>query len=141
MNFRTLSPVYTTSPQIRPADVPLLKDAGYACVICNRPDGEIPPDLHAAVMRKAVEDAGMTFVFNPIIGGAMTAENVTAQDAAMASATGPVFAYCASGNRSSIVWALANAGRIPTDEMIRAAAIHGYNLEPARAMIEARARA
>lgn len=139
MNFRTLSPVYTTSPQIRPTDVPMLKSAGYSCVICNRPDGENPPDLQSAAIRQAVEDAGMTFVFNPIVGGAMTPENVAAQDAAMAAATGPVFAYCASGNRSSIVWALANAGRIPTDEMIRAAAMFGYNLEPARAMINARA--
>jgi uncharacterized protein (TIGR01244 family) len=67
----------------------------------------------------------------------MTAENVAAQARAMAAAGGPVFAYCASGNRSSIVWALANAGRMPTDDLIAIPARFGYQLEPLRAQIDA----
>lgn len=137
MNFRTLTPLYTTSPQIAPGDVPALKAAGYTRVICNRPDGENPPELQAAALRSAVEAAGMEFVLNPIIGGALSMGNVAAQKAAIEGATGPVFAYCASGNRSSVVWALANAGKIPTDELVVTAAKFGYNLEPVRAQIDA----
>lgn len=136
MNFRTLTPTYTTSPQITPADLPLLKAAGYTRIICNRPDGEVPADLQAGAMRAAAEAAGLEFVLNPVIGGALTTENVAAQRAAIDGATGPIFAYCASGNRSSVVWALANAGRMPTDEMIRRAREFGYNLEPYRAQID-----
>ncbi|MFM2357066.1 MAG: hypothetical protein RLZZ528_2802 [Pseudomonadota bacterium] len=141
MTFRTLTDSYATSPQITPADVPAIVAAGFTRVICNRPDGENPPDLSAAAMRQAVEAAGLDFVVNPVIGGALTMDNVTAQRAAIDSATGPVFAYCASGNRSSIVWALANAGRMPTDELIASAARWGYNLEPYRAQIDALANA
>lgn len=138
MPFRTLTPDYTTSPQITLADIPGIRGAGYKTVICNRPDSENPPELRAEVLRAAIEAAGMKFVVNPVIGGALTAENVVAQADAIRSSDGPVFAYCASGNRSSIVWALAEAGQRDADQMIAAAAKWGYNLEPYRAQIEAR---
>ena len=140
MSFRTLSATYATSPQITPGDVPAIAEAGYRTVICNRPDGENPPDLAAARLRAAVEAAGMAFVDNPVIGGALTEANVTAQRAAMDAAGGPVFAYCASGNRSSIVWALATGADRPVDDTIAAAARWGYNLEPYRDRIAALAK-
>ena len=140
MDIRRLSDRYAVSPQIMPQDVAALKAGGFATVICNRPDREIPPDLHAAVIGPLVEAAGMRFVDNPVIGGAMTRDNVVAQAAAIAAATGPVFAYCASGNRSSQVWALTEAGHQSADALIGAAAKFGYNLEPLRVQIEAFAK-
>ncbi len=68
-------------------------------------------------------------------------DNVTLQGETLAQAPGPVFAYCASGNRCSIVWALSQAGRRPTDELIATPARHGYNLESFRARIDTLARA
>ena len=135
MDARNLTPIYAVSPQITPADVAAIKSAGFVRVICNRPDAEIPPDIHASQMRDLVEAAGMEFVLNPVIGGAITRENVAAQRDAMITANGPVFAYCASGNRSSIVWALAQAGAVAADELIGTAAKWGYNLEPFRAAL------
>ncbi|NBE08768.1 TIGR01244 family sulfur transferase [Paragemmobacter ruber] len=132
MDIRALTPTYAVSPQIDPADLPAIKAAGYAVIIDNRPDGEIPPDLHTEVMRRAAEAAGLTFVANPVISGALTMDNVTAQRAAIDAASGPVFAYCASGNRSSVVWALAHAGRLPTDDLIGIPARFGYQLEHLR---------
>ena len=67
-------------------------------------------------------------------------EQATAQGAAFAASTGPVFAYCASGNRSSIVWALANAGKRPADELIGLPARFGYQLDHLRPQIEALAK-
>lgn len=136
MDIRHLTPDYAVSPQITPQDIPALKAAGFTTVICNRPDPEIPAELHAATMRAAVEAAGMRFVVNPVIGGALTMDNVTAQADAIAASTGKVFAYCASGNRSSIVWALSQAGTRPTDELINAGAQFGYQTEQFRRQIE-----
>ncbi|MFZ5709734.1 MAG: TIGR01244 family sulfur transferase [Pseudomonadota bacterium] len=141
MTFRTLSDRYATSPQISPADLAAIRAAGYATVICNRPDGENPPELRAAAMRRATEAAGLVFVENPVMPGAMTEANVETQRTAIARSEGPVFAYCASGNRSSIVWALAQAGSAPTADLIASAARWGYNLEPYRAQIDALAAA
>jgi uncharacterized protein (TIGR01244 family) len=137
VDIRPITPDYAVSPQIDPEDFPAIAAAGYRTVIDNRPDAEIPASHHAMAMRRAAEAAGLVFVFNPVIGGMLTEENVAAQGAAIAASDGPVLAYCASGNRSSIVWALSQAGTRPTDELIGLPARHGYQLEGLRPMIEA----
>jgi uncharacterized protein (TIGR01244 family) len=139
MDIRPLTPDYAVSPQIDLSDIAAIKAAGYTTIIDNRPDGEIPAHLHTAAMQAAVEAAGLTFVANPVIGGAMTMDNVTVQMAAMAASTGPVFAYCASGNRSSVVWALAHAGRLPVDDLIGLPAKFGYQLDHLRPQLMASA--
>lgn len=137
MDIRPLTPDYAVSPQIDPVDMAAVKSAGYVMVIDNRPDAEIPPSHHTDAMAAAAKAAGLAFVANPVIGGALTMENVEAQAKAIASANGPVFAYCASGNRSSIVWALSNAGKMPTDDLIGIPARFGYNLEGLRDQLDA----
>ena len=136
MDIRPLTDTYAVSPQITPDDLQAIAQAGYRTVICNRPDGEIPPDVQAETIRRATEAAGLRFVLNPVVGGAITPENVAAQGAALTESDGPVLAYCASGNRSSIVWALSQAGTQPTDKLIAIPARYGYGLEPFRRMID-----
>lgn len=136
MDIRALTPTYAVSPQIDPGDLPTIKAAGYTTIIDNRPDGEIPAELHTEVMRGAAEALGLAFIANPVIGGALTMDNVTAQRDAIEASTGPVFAYCASGNRSSVVWALAHAGTMPVDDLIGIPARFGYQLEHLRPTLE-----
>jgi uncharacterized protein (TIGR01244 family) len=140
MDIRRLTDAYAVSPQIAPEDMAAIRAAGFATVIDNRPDAEIASPLHTETMRAAALAAGLEFVVNPVIGGAMTMENVAAQGAAIAAAPGPVLAYCASGNRSSQVWALSQAGRMPADDLIGIPARFGYQLEGLRPQIEALAR-
>lgn len=140
MDIRPITPDYAVSPQIEPGDLTAIKAAGYVTIIDNRPDGEIPPHLHMAEMRKAAEALGLTFVANPVIGGAMTMDNVAAQGLAIAASPGPVFAYCASGNRSSIVWALSQAGKLPEDDLVGLPARFGYQLDHLRPQIAALAK-
>lgn len=139
MDIRPLTPAYAVSPQITPEDLAAVKAAGYGTIINNRPDAEIPPHLHASPMRTAAEALGLVFIDNPVIGGGLTPANVAAQASAIegAASTGPVLAYCASGNRSSVVWALASAGQRPTDELIALPARFGYQLEGYRSQIDA----
>jgi uncharacterized protein (TIGR01244 family) len=137
MDIRPLTPDYAVSPQIELADLPAIKALGFTTIIDNRPDGEIPPHLHTAPMRAAAEALGLHFVVNPVIGGAMTMDNVAAQGAAIAAASGQVLAYCASGNRSSVVWALSQAGTRPVDDLIAVPAQYGYQLEHLRSQLQA----
>ena len=137
MEIRPLTPTYAVSPQIDPADLAAIKEAGYTTIIDNRPDGEIATHLHTAVMKAAAEELGLAFVANPVIPGGLTMENVRVQALTITGSPGPVFAYCASGNRSSVVWALANAGTRSTDDLIRVPSQYGYNLEPLRGQIGA----
>lgn len=137
MDIRAITPTYAVSPQITLADLPAIKAAGFTTVIDNRPDGEIPAAIQTAAMKEAAEALGLTFVVNPILPGNFSQEVLATQRAAIEAATGPVFAYCASGNRCSCVWALAYAGTRPADELIGLPARFGYNLEPLRDRIEA----
>ena len=136
MDIRQITPGYAVSPQIDPQDRPALKAAGYTRIINNRPDAEIPPSHHTEVMQAAAEALGLEFVVNPVVGGAITMENVKTQGAAIDGAAGHILAYCASGNRSSIVWALSQAGKMPTDDIIALPSRYGYQMEQWRDQIE-----
>ena len=136
MDIRPLTEDYAVSPQIAPEDVAAIKAAGFTTVICNRPDAENPAELQADAMRGAVEAAGLTFIVNPVVHGQLTQEIVDAQGQVIAESTGPVLAYCASGNRSSVVWALSQAGSRPVDELIGIPARYGYQLEGLRPHLE-----
>ena len=129
-------PILRRIPQVAPEDFATIRAAGFVTVINNRPDAEIPPHLHTDPMRQAAEAAGLTYVVNPVIGGAITEDNVATQRQTIEQSPGPVFAYCASGNRSSVVWALAHAGKVPADELIGTAARFGYSLEWLRPTLE-----
>lgn len=137
MDFRSLTESYAVSPQIDPADVAGLAQLGVTTLICNRPDAENPPALQAAAIQAAAEAAGISFVYNPVNGGAMTMGNLEEQAEAIAGSDGNVLAYCASGTRSSVVWALANAGEMPTDAILAATERAGYQLDGMRGQIDA----
>jgi uncharacterized protein (TIGR01244 family) len=140
MDIRALTPAYAVSSQIDPTDLATIKAAGFTTVIDNRPDGEIPDALQTERLRMAAEAMGLVFVANPVTPGMFTDAVIDTQKRAVAASTGPVFAYCASGIRSSCVWALMNAGSRPVEELIGTPARFGYNLAPLLPMIEARAR-
>lgn len=135
MDIRPIAPGYAVSPQIEPDDVPAIAAQGFDVVICNRPDGEVPLELSAEVLRAAVEAAGLRFVDNPVTHPTMTAERIADQARAMAG--GRTLAYCASGTRSSILWSLAKAGELGADEVIAATARAGYDLRGLRPRLEA----
>lgn len=99
MEIRQISDDYSVTGQIAPEDVKQISNAGFKSVICNRPDGEQPDQPGNDAVRSAVEAAGLTFRYIPVISGQMTAENVAEQASALAELPAPVLAYCRSGTR------------------------------------------
>ncbi|MCC6008698.1 MAG: TIGR01244 family phosphatase [Rhodobacteraceae bacterium] len=137
MVINKLTDTFAVGPQIEPGDVAALAQAGYATIICNRPDVEVGPDHQAAAIAAAAESAGLAFVDNPISSMGLTPENVRLQGATADSAPGPVFAYCASGRRSSIAWSLSQAGRMSADDILAATTRAGYQLHDLPPHLEA----
>ncbi|WP_263406005.1 protein tyrosine phosphatase family protein [Histidinibacterium aquaticum] len=137
--MKPITETYAVSPQISPDDIAGIKAAGYTTVICNRPDAEVPPGQQAADLRAAAEAAGLTFVENPFSHAAFGMELVDRQMEALEAAEGPVFAYCASGNRCTVLWALGQVreGAVSPDEAIGTAAQQGYDLSGLRPQLEA----
>lgn len=137
MNIRHITPSYAVSPQIDASDIPAIAAAGFKTIICNRPDAEIPPNQHAAVIGAAAKDAGLAFVVIPVTHQGLNMDMVQGQKAAMDQSTGPTLAYCASGTRSSIVWSLGQATEMPAQDIIAATAAAGYDLGGMRAQLDA----
>lgn len=136
MDIRTLSPTYSVSPQIDPTDLAAIAQAGFGTVICNRPNGEIPPSHHDDVMAQAAKAAGLEFVVIPVTHQTMTPDLVEKQGNVIANATAPVLAYCASGTRSTIVWAMTQAKLMPADDIIAAAAAARYDISGMRPQLD-----
>ena len=123
---------YHVSPQIEIEDIKKLVDAGFAKIICNRPNEEIPTELHSEYMAIAAKAAGISFDILPLTHQAMTPENIAKQAELIDAASGPVLAYCASGTRSVVIWALGQSGKIAVDDIIQTALKAGYNIEGLR---------
>lgn len=140
MDIRQITDRYHVSPQIDPSDAPALAAAGITRVICNRPDAEVPPSHQADALAEAVRAAGMEFEVLPLTHQTMTPENVAKQASLVDSAPGKVLAYCASGTRCSVIWALGQAGKLPTDEILAATARAGYALDGLRPALDAAGR-
>lgn len=140
MSLRPITDSFAVAPQLDPGELKALADSGVTTLICNRPDVEVPPELQAAAMQAAAEAAGMSFVFNPVAPGALNEAMIEEQSEAIAAAEGRAVAYCASGTRSTIVWALGQAGLMATDDILAAAARAGYALDYLRPTIDDLAR-
>ena len=136
MDIRQITPAYAVSPQIDPADCAEIAAAGFKTIINNRPDAEVPPSHASMAMRAAAEAAGLTYLENPVTHQGLNMDMVGVQKQGQDDAAGPVLAYCASGTRSTIVWALSQAGQMDNDAIIAAAGAAGYDIGGMRPQLE-----
>lgn len=137
MDIRKINDHYFVTPQISVEDLPAIREAGFGTIICNRPDAEVPPSHQAAAIRAAAEAEGLAFHVLELTHQTMTPDNIAAQGQMIADAGAPVLAYCASGTRSSVVWALGQAGKIPADDILAQTQAAGYQLDGLRPRLEA----
>lgn len=140
MDMRQITPTYFVAPQIDVTDMSDIVSAGIKTVICNRPDTEVPPALQADAIEAAAAAAGLHFVRLPLTHQTLNPENVAIHANAIEQSTGPVLAYCASGTRSTIVWALGQAGKMDIADVVAAARSGGYDIENMRPTLEAIAK-
>ncbi len=128
MDTRKLTADLSVAPQIAPDDAAEIAAAGFRTVICNRPDGENPPELHAARLRVALEAQGITFLDLPFDGRTMTPEVIVELREMIATAEAPVLAYCRTGTRCTNAWALGQAGVMDPESIIATASAAGYDV-------------
>ena len=136
MHIRPLDEALSASPQIAPEDLPAIAAQGFRSVISNRPDGEEPGQPSAEDLRQAAEAAGLAFAHVPVVGGAISDQDVADFREALANLPQPVFGFCRTGTRTTTLWALANVASISADDLIARAKSAGYDLGALRPRLE-----
>ena len=136
-DFRQLTDDFWASPQIGLDDVAEAKARGFALIVNNRPEGEAPEQVPGAAVEAAARSAGIDSRAVPVTPAGFSEDQVQAMATALEEAAGPVLAYCRSGTRSTLLWALAQASRGEDPEAIAAGAARaGYDVAPVRALID-----
>ena len=124
MQLHTLTPGLSVSPQVMPADMDAIKAAGFRSLICNRPDGEGNDQPLFTEIEQAAAAVGIGAHYLPAESGKLSDAQGWQFGALLASLPGPVLAYCRTGMRSTTLWALSQADRLPlaaiTMRMMRA---------------------
>jgi uncharacterized protein (TIGR01244 family) len=135
--FRKLTDTVFASPQIGLEEVAVAKAQGIVLIINNRPEGESDDQVAGDYIAAAALTAGIDYVAIPITHAGFSQPQVQAMAEALAKAHGPVLAYCRSGTRSTLLWALAEASRGGNPEAIAAnAAQAGYDISPVRPLVD-----
>ena len=127
--FKQITPALAVSPQITEQDIELAAVSGIKTIISNRPDGEEPSQPDAATIAAAAARHGIGFVHIPVVIGSISDADVAKMDAALEKANGPVLAFCRSGGRAVMMWALTQSGRMEPSVLLKTAEAAGYKID------------
>lgn len=136
-DFRKLSDNMYASPQIGPDEVAQAANEGITLIINNRPDGESPEEPQGAQIESAANAAGIGYLAIPVGHSGFSLPQVDAMAEAIQHADGKVLAYCRSGTRSTLLWAMARAkmGDAP-NTIAHAAQGAGYDISAVRPTVD-----
>jgi uncharacterized protein (TIGR01244 family) len=127
--FRKIDDHFLAAPQIAVSDIAEAMALGITTIINNRPDGEEPSEPQGAEIEAAAHAAGLGYVAIPVTHAGFSGPQVAAMAVALEAAKGPVLAYCRSGTRSTLLWALARTQLGDDKATLQAkAARGGYDL-------------
>lgn len=117
--------------QIAPEDVRALKEIGVTLIVNNRPDGEDTDQPESEDIEAAAKAAGIDYRHVPIARGMGPSDVEAMREAIHAAGDGKLFAFCRSGNRSTLAWAVARSeDGVPSEELHRCANQAGFDLGP-----------
>ncbi|MGZ8329115.1 MAG: TIGR01244 family sulfur transferase [Allosphingosinicella sp.] len=135
MKLATLTCSVSALPQPSEEDIGALADRGYRSIIGNRPDNEAPDQPTWKELKAAALARGMHAVHIPVVAGQIDEADIRAFREALENLPKPIAAFCRTGTRSTLLWALANEAGLTAAERIKIAAKEGFDLEPFRALI------
>ena len=105
-----LTPEFAVASQIMARDVTVIAALGFRAIVAVRPDGESSADPQADCVARLARAEGLAFRYAPATAHDLLEPGTVSRfEAAVKGLEGPVLAYCKSGTRAAIVWALAAA--------------------------------
>jgi uncharacterized protein (TIGR01244 family) len=128
---RQLNDKTLVSGQIAPEEVAALKALGVTLIVNNRPDGEDVGQPESGDIEAAARAAGIDYRHVPIARGLGPSDIEAMREAMHSTGEGKMFAFCRSGNRSTLAWAVAKSeDGVPREELNRMANDAGFDLGP-----------
>lgn len=132
MDIRKLTDEISVSPQIRLEDTHDLARLGFRSIISDRPDGEEDGQPAADAVGAAAEGAGLEFRHIPVVASDIGDRDIALFAAGMQDLPKPVLAFCRTGTRAAMLWALSQAATHGADAVLAATSSAGYDLEQLR---------
>lgn len=138
MQAHQLTDQLSVTAQINAEDIAAITALGFRSIINNRPDDEAPGQPTDAELEAAAAQAGLGWRHIPVVAGKVNDDQVRSFAGALEQLPGPVLAFCRSGTRSSILWALQAEGS--ADSILATTAAAGYELSMLRPWFELNGR-
>jgi sulfide:quinone oxidoreductase len=128
MDIKQLTANLTISAQVTANDIPALQARGVQVLICNRPDGEGGDQPAWKEVAEVASAAGMQVHYVPVVQDSINADDVRSF-ATLLDEDKSIHAFCRSGARTTVLWALAQLckGKL-VDEVLGMAWTAGYDL-------------
>lgn len=128
MDIRRIDDSLSVSPQIRVEDIPEIAQQGFRTLIANRPDQEEAGQPAMTDIEAAARAHGLDWIYMPVESGNITDEDVERFIPVIRNARKPILAFCRSGTRCTILWALSMATELPAQEIVTKARGAGYDI-------------
>lgn len=132
MKLAVLTPNVSALAQPSVQEIAELAQRGYRSIISARPENETEAQPKWLDLKAAAAAHGMEAVQIPVVMGQIRADQIAEFRDALERLPKPAAAFCRSGTRAALMWALANQANLTVDERISIAAKEGYDLEPFR---------
>ena len=136
MDIKRISPFLSVSPQINVTDFQRIAALGFKTVINNRPDGEAEGQPLNADLADEAKKNGLVYIFQPVSSKLVTDEDAANFAAELERVSGPVLAFCRTGTRCTILWALNEAHHMDANDLMRFARGIGIKLKGERDRLE-----
>jgi sulfide:quinone oxidoreductase len=128
MEIRKIDENISVAPQIALEDIAEIAKLGFKTLVANRPDQEEPGQPAMADIEAEAKANGLNWVYMPVESGNITDEDVDNFAPMIRDAEKPVFAFCRSGTRCTVLWALSNAREHQPEELLSKAQNAGYDI-------------
>lgn len=139
MKLKALTSALSVSAQLSEADIQRAAEAGFKAIINNRPDGEACCQPEGRAIAAQAQTHGLAYRHIPVVPGQMGESDVEAFAQALESLDGPVLAFCRTGKRSTVLWALSVAGAMDMTDVMMTALQAGYDLSDLKDRLNTRA--
>ena len=136
-DVKKLTDQISVSPFVRPSELAALAGE-FRTIVNNRPDGEEPGQEPSAELAAEAEKLGLDYRHIPVVPGQLRGDQIEQFAQVLEQAGGPVLAFCRTGTRSTMLWALSQVGKRSADDILVTAKAAGYDLSALAPMLQGR---